>query len=187
MEKRGKSKKAQVMGMPFQFIFALILVAVAIFVGFFVIKAFLERAEQANINLFVTELTSEVENKWRADSSQKTTDFKLSKNFEQVCFFNQSKPCISNNAPLGFCDTTGTTGYKFWRRTDKDNMFLIGKDGEMGMAERYNAYTAWQIKCGAKECINFTSNPLCLPVIEGKVMIKLTKESGQSLVLISRP
>ncbi len=180
MEKRGENKKAQVMGMPFQFIFALILVAVAIFVGFFVIKAFLERAEQANINLFVTELTDEITNLWTADSAQRTSEFKLSRNFEQVCFLNQSKPCNRQLSPE-LCDSN--MGYNFWRRSDKDNMFLL----PLGAAEKYDAYTAWHVKCGAKECINFTLNPLCLSVVEGKVTIKLTKESGQNYVTISKP
>lgn len=177
MEKRGKSsKKAQIMGMPFQFIFALILVAVALFVGFFVIKMFLDRAEQANINLFANEIKSEVSDLQNAESAEKVSTFILSRNFEYVCFLNQSKQCNSNID--NFC-----TEYKMWINSDKDNMFLL----PLGKAEHYDAYTAWHIACGTKECINFTTNPLCIPVEDGKVLIKLTKESGLNPVKISKP
>lgn len=185
--KRGNStrenKKAQIMGMPFQFIFALILVAVALFVGFFVIKMFLDRAEQANINLFVQNTKDEVSDLWQADSAEKVSTFILSRNFDSVCFLNQSKPCNSATAPpdSDFCNEN--LGYKMWVNSDKDNLFLV----PLGKAEHYDTWTSWHIVCGTKECINFTANPLCIPVEDGKVLIKLTKESGNSFVKISKP
>jgi len=178
MKKKRKAKKAQLMGMPFQFIFALILMAVVIFVGFYVIKMFLERAEQANINLFVQELKTEISNLWMADAAEKTVTFSLSKNFDYVCFLNQSMSCDSsrNAAPQYFC-----IGYIEWKRTEKDNMFLL----PFGKAEEYGTFTAWHIACNHKECVKWQGNPLCLRIVNGKVIIKLTKESGSNFVKIS--
>lgn len=187
MEKRGK--KGQIMGMPFQFIFALILVAVAIFVGFYVIKMFLDRAEQANINDFVkNQLQYEIESVWIGPSDAEITrHLILSNNFGYICFFNQSKhSCSSADVPY-FCQDYGA-----YKRTDQDNLFLIGKDGNMGKAERYDTYTSWHVTCGTtakKECLTWsqTRNPFCIPVINGKVSVRLTKQSGQTYVTISQP
>ena len=112
MEKRGAerrqnnekiNKKAQIMGLPFQFIFALIIIAIAVFVGFFVIKMFLERAEQANINDFVkNQLEYEINRIWAGpEAASVTKTFIFSKNFDYVCFLNQEKTCASNIE--GFC------------------------------------------------------------------------------------
>ncbi|MEM4153154.1 MAG: hypothetical protein QXK80_03535 [Candidatus Pacearchaeota archaeon] len=178
IEKRGK--KAQIMGLPFQFIFAIILVAVAVFVGFYVIRMFLNQAEQAKINDFVkNQLEYEIKNIWMTEEAKVTKDLPFSKNFDYVCFINQSKPCSQNtNVPLNFCSE-----YEMWKNSNKDNLFLI----PLGKAEKYNTLTAWHISCGTKECISFNTNPYCLPVNEGKVSIKLLKESGNPLVIISRP
>ncbi len=177
--KRGK--KAQIMGMPFQFIFAIILVAIAVFVGFFVIKMFLERAEQANINDFVkNQLTYEIQSIWSGpEEASVTKSLILSKNFDYVCFLNQYKACSSNIE--GFCND-----YEIWKtRTDKkENLFLV----PFGNAEKYDAFTAWYIKCGSKDCIQLaptSSNPLCIPVVNGKVSVKLEKSSGSPNVTIS--
>lgn len=192
MEKRGKSdnkdnkktrdnKKGQIMGLPFQFIFAIILVAVAIFVGFYVIKMFLNQAEQARINDFVkNQLEYEIKNVWMTEESTITKELPFSKNFDYICFLNQSKSCSSTDAPQGsnFC-----SDYQIWTNTDKDNLFLV----PLGKAEKYNTLTAWHIVCGTKECISFSTNPYCLLVDEGRVSIKLVKESGNPLVMISRP
>lgn len=190
--KRGAKnidKKGQLMGMPFQFIFALILVAVAIFVGFYVIKMFLDRAEQANINDFVkNQLQYEIENVWLGPSdAQITRTLILSNNFGYICFFNQSKHSCSSSDVPSFCSE-----YELYTRTDKDNLFLIGKDGQMGKAEKYDTYTSWHIACGTttkKDCFTWPQqkNPLCIPVSNGKVTIKLTKQSGQNYVTISQP
>lgn len=179
--KRRDNKKGQIMGMPFQFIFAIILVAVALFVGFYVIKMFLNQAEQARINDFVkNQLEYEIKNVWMTEESTITKDLPFSKNFDYICFLNQSKSCSSTTMPPGsnFCSE-----YQIWTNTNKDNLFLV----PLGKAEEYNTKTAWHIVCGTKECISFSTNPYCLPVHEGKVSVRLVKESGNSLVMISRP
>ncbi|MCX8194316.1 MAG: hypothetical protein N3G19_03080, partial [Candidatus Pacearchaeota archaeon] len=131
MEKRG-SKKAQIMGMPFQFIFAIILVAVAVFVGFYVIRMFLHQAEQARINDFVkNQLEYEIKNVWMTEESTITKELPFSKNFNYVCFFNQSRSCNSAIAPP---DSNFCSDYSVWKNTDKDNLFLV----PLGKAEEYN-------------------------------------------------
>ncbi len=171
MKKRGK--KGQVMGMPFIFIFSLILVAVALFVGFWVIKNFMERAEQLAIYDFTNQLENEVISTWQKEEASKTITLAFSKKFDQICFTNLN----SCSQPPGFC----YEAKNIWSKTSQDNLFLM----PFGTAEKYEASTAWHIKCGQKECLEI-QNTICFPVENGKVTIKLTKESGQP-VKVSLP
>jgi len=164
-------KRGQVMGMPFIFIFSLILVAVALFVGFWAIQNFLERAEQASIYDFTTQLQNEIISVWQKEEASLTKEFIFSKKFDQICF--TKLPCSS---PADFCKDAN-----IWKSTNDDNLFLL----PFGTAEKYESKTAWHMKCGTKECLEITST-ICFPVQNGKVTIKLTKESGQQ-VKVSRP
>jgi len=178
MKKRGiKNKKGQIMGMPFIMIFSLILVAVALFVGIWAIKGFLERAEQASINDFVkNQLEYEISKIWSGpEEAQVIRTLILSKNFDYICFFDQSKECLP--VQQGFCQE-----YRDWKITGKENLFLL----PLGKAENYGTYTAWSLKCGTKECFNFIRNPTCIQVENGKVKVKLIKESGKPFVLVSQ-
>ncbi|MCL6500467.1 MAG: hypothetical protein K6T16_00325 [Candidatus Pacearchaeota archaeon] len=185
MEKRwrfaqtGKSKsnkKAQVMGMPFQFIFAIILIAITIFVGFYIIRYFLRAAETANINSFVVNFQQNVEGVWQQhEEASKLLDLDFSKNFNYVCFVNRGNCNLKEGTiPSDLCSNT----VPIWSNTNRDNMFLYPG----GKAEAYKAKTAWHIKCGTRECLNVTKT-ICFPVEEGKVKIRLVKESGEPVKL----
>lgn len=180
-----KNKTAQIIGLSFQTIFALILIIFTIFVGFFVIKMFLERMEQANINDFIkNQLEQEIMNIWTAEESSKNVTLILSKKFDYICFVNQSRniKCENNYAPptaTNFCQE-----YLFWTRNEKDNLILV----PLGIAEKYGTYTSWHIACGTKECINWSKqqNPYCIPVDKGKVTIKFTKKCGNCNIEIAK-
>lgn len=178
MKKRGRGKKGQVMGMPFVFIFSLILIAVAIFVGFWAIRYFLQRAEQANINDFVNQVGRKVDKVWTSEEASEKIELTFSKRFNYVCFRN-SENCglMSGFIPDEdyFCQDT-----KSWESTPDDNLFLW----PFGTAEKYNTRTAWHIRCGTKECFQ-VERTICFPVQNGKVTFLLTKTSGEP-VKISR-
>ncbi len=166
-DERNKRKKGQVMGMPFQFIFALILIAVALFVGFWVIKNFLETAEQAKINLFVNDLRNEIIKKWNKEASE-TITLDLSKKIDYVCFTNLSRCNSPSGIPdlTNFCQEARLYG-------EKNNLFFW----PLGEAEKYHVKSYWHIHCGTrenpKECLNIEKTR-CIPVVKGQVKIKLT-------------
>ncbi len=163
------------MGMPFVLIFSLILVIVALVVGFWAIKNFLERAEQAAIYDFKNQLENEIIGVWQTEEASKTLSLPLSKKFEYVCFSPQN--CQQGSGvPDDFCDTFN------WYKTDDENLFLYPG----GVAEKYDANTAWHIKCGTKDCLNIEKTT-CFRVENGKVSIKLIKESGSPFVTVSKP
>jgi len=177
---RSKNKKGQIMGMPFMFIFSLILVAIALFVGFWVIRNIMNQAEQANILLFASEngdLQDEIRSVWQKEAASKTKTFPLSRKFEYVCFVNMSRCGIQQGIiPPDFCREAGIYG------SASDNMFLWPP----GIAEKYNVKSAWHIKCGQKECL-FIEKTFCIPIENGKITLKIIKESGSSFVKIQSP
>lgn len=174
MKKRGK--KGQIIGMPFVLIFSLILIAVALFVGFWVIKGFLERACQAEINLFVTDLQNEIIGVWQREEASKTITLAICNKIDSVCFTDEQ--CTqTGTVPDFFCQDIG-----LWKITGKENLFLW----PLGTAEGYDTNTAWHIKCGTKDCLNIEKT-ICFHVGKGKVSIRLTKESGSPFVTISQP
>gem|GEM_PF-1249663 len=80
------SKKAQVMGMPFEMLFSLILIAVFIVAVFFVIRTVLIRAEQARIVLFEQELAGKIESVWTKTDAKISYSFDLPASIKYVCF-----------------------------------------------------------------------------------------------------
>lgn len=178
MIKNKKGKKGQIMGMPFQFIFALIIIAVALFVGIWAIKAFLGRAEQANFGLFINDLENEIISVWQKEEASKTITLSLSTKISYVCFVNRNN-CYSNKIPPKISSDLCSNVVPMWSRTGKDNLFFYPG----GIAERYDSHTAWHIKCGTKECLDIDKT-ICIPVKDGNVKFRLTKESGQ-LVKVS--
>jgi len=179
MMKRGK--KGQVMGMPFQFIIAIILIAITIFVGFFVIKMFLERAEQMKFNTFVQEIRGETIQIWQAEEADEQVEIPLTKNIDYVCFLNTSKPsgCISPNFLPTFCQEISV-----YDKTS--NMFFY----PLNVAEKYGTKSDWHIQCGTdamtKECIDVFQNPTCILLSDGIAKLKMAKASGMSSVTVSK-
>jgi hypothetical protein len=184
--KRGE--KGQLMGMPFQFLFAIILIVIVVFVGFYVIKMFLERAEQARINDFVkNQLEYEVQRLWSGpEEASETKTFTMSNKIKAVCFFNQNlteagtPSCRGIASEYDFCSE-----YEFWLTNDDktDNFFLL----PFGIAEKYGSFTTWKIKCNGRDCIYLrniltrpvqnVNNPLCFEVDNGALELKFTKDS----------
>jgi hypothetical protein len=167
MIKRGK--KGQIMGMPFQFIFSLILIAVAMFVAFWAIRGFMERAEQANIGSFVLDVKGQngIGGIWEGEEAEMTPVFTFSTKFNEgrVCFANLSATCSGENAYI--CDIAKNT---YFYTEDDGNFFLIGKDNNFDVASKYGLSPVWKI-----EHINITTNPVCYPVAKGRVTMNLTK------------
>jgi len=175
-------KKAQTMGVPFQLIFSLILVAVVIIFGFLAIKMFLERAEQAKFGVIFTEtIKSEIENAFdnSAGETNKTITLTAPKNIEAICFLNGTS-CSASNPP-GFCADLDLY------RNNNENFFFY----PLGRAEEYKSSSGWTLLCQEHSCIDFTKsrpigNPKCYyKNLKGKIEFRVIKEFGEPLVKIS--
>lgn len=169
-----KNKKAQSMSLPFTMIFAIIMVAVILFVGFYVITMFLDRAEQVKLNTLPKDIEETVIQAWQSSQTERTINLDSSNKVQQICFIDFSQ------SPKG-----DYTLYNDLKNFDEEANFFYYP---LMKAEKYSSFTAWQIKCGTKDCLKVElKNPLCIEVIDGKVTFKLKKESGQSYVTINSP
>ena len=162
------------MGVPFQLIFSIIIIVAVIVVSFFVIRMFLERAEQAKFEDSVAYLKDEILSVWRSDRASKTIELKTSSKPDSVCFANLSDPNPRGNMVI----------FNELDRFNGDSNFFFYP---LGVAEEYESESARNIKCSGKECIKILKNPICFENRNGKISIKLEKKVGDPYVIITNP
>jgi hypothetical protein len=183
-----KTSKKGSIEMSFQFIFSVILVAVVIFVGFYVIKMFLDRAEQLKFLDFTSRLKSDqgIWGVWTQEEASQIFSGQINSKIKYVCFANINNCQDPNIAELkGFCRNISQ---KYQGKSY--NMFFY----PFGVAEKYHAASAVSVYCNAdnepiKKCIEIPKTPVCIKAktAEGqwKIKMRLTKQNETSLVVIS--
>jgi len=163
-------KRAQgTMEMSFGMIFSIILMIFFVVVAFLVIRAFLSSADCAKVKIFVDDFQTEVDKTWH--SQQDDSEFKgnLPSGMQYVCFSNLTNSFRGEFKPIGeeleIYDVYGS------------NMFFFpeGKSCEMPHHSVKHLNTANSIK---------TMNPLCIPVVKGKIIIKIKKGFNEKLVSV---
>lgn len=175
--KRGRiiaKNKAQTQ-LSFQTIFSILLVAIVIFVGFYVIRMFLDRAEQAKINAFVTDLRNKAIEIWSTEGASEVFNYNLNKKIERICFTNAST--CQSNVP-GFCNSIDIY------RGENENLFFL----PLGVVEKYKAKSAQELYCNDPndppiKCID-VKQTTCILVTDGKISLRLLKENETSLIKI---
>lgn len=181
-KKRAGGKKGDFQ-LSFQFIFSIILVVVVLFVGFYVIKMFLNEAGKAKLLDFTNELKNSdggVMDIWREDFASQIISLPLSNDISYVCF--------ANPAP-GHCTSPADICANITRAYGQDNtggynMFFI----PLGKAEEYGVSSAQTISCNnegvpVKVCID-TSTTTCIPVVDGVVKMRLLKQNETSEIQV---
>ncbi|MEM4640916.1 MAG: hypothetical protein QXW65_00090 [Candidatus Pacearchaeota archaeon] len=166
-------KKAQAMGVPFQLIFSLILVAAVIVFGFFAIRMFLQRAEQAKFGVAFKEFEQEIQSVWQeSGESNKTISVLVPKKVEAVCFVNRSASCRDPYGIYDFCNSINLYS------SNKENFFFY----PLGIAEQYNSKSAWSLLCQDHSCVKLSSVQCFFKNERNEVKIRLVKEYGDPLI-----
>lgn len=169
-------KKAQIMGVPFQLIFSLIIVAVVVVFSFFAIKMFLQRAEQAKFGIAFKEFESEIQSAWQEGrESTNIISVVVPKKVEAVCFVNRTASrCIDPRGIYNFCNSIDLYS------NDKENFFFY----PLGVAENYGSKSGWNLLCQGHSCVSILrENPKCFFKNEKhEIQIKLVKEYGEPFV-----
>ena len=88
LNKRGFGKKAQLMGMPFQMIFTLILIAIFLVVGFIAINYVLDWQKQSQVALFKSELQNKITELWSKEAADFTYTGTLPSQIKYLCITN---------------------------------------------------------------------------------------------------
>jgi hypothetical protein len=181
-----KSRKGSI-EMSFQFIFSIILVAVVLFVGFYVIKMFLDRAEQIKFLDFASRLKSEqgVWGVWTQEEASQVFSAPVNSGIKYVCFANIANCQQGSGVPSNFC-----TNISRMYSGKNYNVFFY----PFGVAEKYHSKSAVAVYCNAdnepqKKCIEIPKTPICIKAktVEGqwKIKMRLSKQNETSLVEIS--
>lgn len=169
-----KNKKGQgIMGVPFQMIFSLILIAVFIYAAFIGIKFFVESADQAQILQFSNEIKAKVNTIWQTTEASQSYEFNLPSKIELVCFGDLSKEITQ-------CPEFGL--YREQAKIRGSNMFFCPPKA----AYRVDAEVHLKIDCEGNDCLKSKQGGLfCAQNVDGKVKVRLEKEFGNPNVLIS--
>jgi hypothetical protein len=171
-EKRGQ------MHLPLEMMFSILLVAVFLFVVFFVIRHFLEVQKCAQIGLFVRDLQSSVDEVWNVQEANTAFEREMPLSLKYVCFADLLKN--KNLAALN--------------EKERETASQIYDD--LAVYFKYNNanffFYPWQNACSMADNsikhVNLAnvSNPLCFSEIKGKVKIRLSKGFDDNLVRISK-
>ena len=168
-----KSKKGQVMELPFQLIFSLILIAIFLYAAFTGIKYVLERGDQARIGEFLVDLKSKVNSAWQATEIENTYSFEIPKRIKLVCFGDLKKKI--NNTVCPDFDI-----YREQAVSQGSNLFFCPPKGAYSVGSPVH----FKIDCNGNDCLEF-KQPLYCVSNEGKISIRLEKSLGSKKVSLS--
>lgn len=176
LNKRGTIRKKAEIHLSFQFIFSVILIAVVLFVGFYVIKMFLNNAERVKLLDFVAQLRSTIiEISDNTEESSQIFTSSINKNIEKICFISPRSTCSA-----AICQDPLLPIY----RTGNNNMFFFPLD----VAPKYKVSSGQEMYCSEpgepiKSCITLGANPTCIPVYDGQVKIRIVKYNATTMML----
>ena len=160
MQKRGQIQ------LSFGMIFSIIIIIVTIAIAVYVIVYFVNLGKCTNVALFYDEFENRIDESWNSQITSGTYEGKVSSGVEQVCF----------GLLQGSVDDKSKEAFEVLRRyrNEEANVFL------------------YPIKHLCRNSVPYrniehmkTENFFCVDVKDGKVTIKISKETGDSLVLVS--
>lgn len=170
------NKKGQIMGLSFQMIFSIILIAVFLYVAFIGIKALMNNANALKAADFVSELKSQLESAILKNEISQPYKYDLPSSITHVCFTSNASKMNDSKFPELIASKNPYLSllkgnYLFFYPTSNAKKFL-------------NTPYA-KIDC-EHSCLNLSSmkNPYCIENKNGVLSITLSKEMGQPYVLI---
>lgn len=166
MSTKTKRKKAQMFGMPFTFLFSLILIAVFLFTAIWAIRHFLHTAEYAKLMTSIDELRTKVQTLWQQRGGRITVTLLFPKSFTHICF---AHPNNKNQWSVLL-----KRDYDWISGDTKANIFLLPRRAALGFGLKGYLF----VGCGNVDCIDFT-NPTCIAVENGKVRLRLTMKDDK--------
>jgi len=180
MRENKYSKKAQVMGVPFQLIFSIILIIAFIYVAIIAIRSVLQTGEALKAANFVTDFRSDLEKAMGTTESIVTEKYTLPASITQVCFTNDTSqmkntafPQLLNN-PI-YSSLTKRNYVFFYPPANAEKI-------------KIKAYATVDCETG---CLNLGSlitpnlkNPYCINNTNGIVKITISKLIGKPYVTI---
>lgn len=159
------------MQLPFGMIFSVILIAVFIFVAFFVIRHFIIQKNCTEIGLFIKDFRDKADEVWTsAQTEEDVLSNFLPSGIEKVCFADLNASSRGNgNASM----------LKEFKKQQRKNMFFYPARQSCNMP-------AHLIEHLNIDAITSNENPYCIENKDGNVKIKLSKGFYEALVKVER-
>lgn len=172
-----QDKKGQ-MHLPLEMVFSILLIAVFLFVVFFVVRHFLDVQKCAQVGLFARDLQDKVDGVWNSQEANTAFEEELPAGISNVCFadLKAGKNLVALN------DTGRQEAADIY-----DNLAVYFKYSQANFF-----FYPWQNACNMAanniKHVNLAnlSNPLCFSKVNGGINIKLSKGFNDALVRIGK-
>jgi len=164
-------KKAQIMGMPYQFIFSVFLIAVFVVAAIIVIKPLIRSGEQTKILTFYQELQTEIGKAWVTESMTKTLPLGLPTSVKAVCFSKKLENVITGK--LNADEGAAYENLKLYKNKDANLYFYPDESVSV-----FGIYPYMKIACGQGkvECLNLSNIPNNFYCFKNDGSLKITIE-----------
>lgn len=167
---QNKSKKAQVLGLPFSTIFSILLIIFFIVIAFIVIRHFLNLQDCGQVGIFKNDLQQEVDRAWLSDSYVNQFEANLPNGITHVCFIDWNKTTVGGSIEQEIYN-------EFYGYATDDNLFLYPRKKACNMENL-------RIEHIDIEKITLNKNPYCFGV-NGKVEMSVSKGINDGFVKLS--
>lgn len=172
-----KSKKAQVLGMPFQMIFSIILIAVFIYVAIVGIKMFMNNANSLKTLDFVTSFRADLEETMNSyENPSSVQKYSLPDSIKYLCFTSNAAEMKNSSLP-----NLNATRYPKFASLKGNYVFFYPFPGFLKIPYA-------KVDCEVS-CLNVTralnpTNVYCIPNKDGEARIVIAKEPGMPYLTI---
>jgi len=174
------SKRGQILGMPFQMIFSIILIAVFIYVAIIGIKAFMSNADSLKTASFVNDFRAELERSMSSyENPSSLQKYSLPSSIKYLCFTSNASLMRNSTFP-----ELNSTKYPKYRMLAGNYVFFYP-------SPKFLKSPYAKVDCEIS-CLNLTITPnptnlYCIQTKNGDVSIVISKEAGKPYVTIRRP
>ena len=177
-----QTKKAQIMGLPFQLIFSIILIAVFLYVAVIAIKSILQTGESLKVANFVSDFRSDLEEAMGTTESIVPQKYALPTSITQLCF--SPRVATLNVSRYPYLTTYQQTASQIATSFKGNYVFFYPPANAEKILGSKGVYAKVDCETG---CLNLTStgkNPYCINNTNGIVKIIISKEIGKPYITI---
>ncbi len=178
MIKRMRSRKAQVMEMPFQFIFSIFLIAIFLVAAIIAIKSLLDSQAHAKIAAAYSEFEAEANSAYLSTSTEKTLHLDIPSSVKMICFSGAMNNIFEGD--LSADEKLAYDNLDIYRNNDA-NFFFYPAESVI----KYSLNPYQKVMCGQDKDIdcmdlsNLRNNFLCFANSKGIVTIVIEKNYGK--------
>lgn len=169
MKKRNNKKAEGVLGIGFGTMFSIFLIIIFIIIAIYAITKFLDATDCSKEGLFTQDLQQKINSAFNSQTTNATFSANLPSKIDYVCFGNMTSEFKGNFAEVG-----------------EDLSIYEGRDANLFFYPREKScIKTKQILHLDMDNMLKKNNPFCIPVVNGKIIIKVSKGFNKGTVTLS--